>query len=495
MNTRLAKETRDLLPLLVGSLLLISAPYLIWHIGDTGFGYMALGLACAVMGGSSFGNEFHHRTLSLLLSQPIARSVMWRDKMLVLGASMLASWLVLMVCLSVCCPVLDRDLWLALVLIPLCAFCGAPYWTLLLRHGIGGMTFAAAVPGLLLGVNALVSERLFGEDRWFSASTPILLAIYCALVYGLGYAKFKRLQAVDGPSRDLVLPAGLEAFFVRPLTRIAARFHTPFATLLKKEFRLQQISFLLAGLFVLIAVAGACLIKHHHDLAEGIIVADCFIFVVILPLIAGTTSVAEEKGWGMAEWHLTLPPSALKQWSAKMLAALSTSLVLGLLLPTALFMAGDALFHQSAARTSLPPAPEIMGWILGSLLLTSVAVYAASISNSTLRAILGAVGIVVAGYCVGFLVGVAVVEASRSLVLSMYLSHPGPELIPLLIVSGLSFMLCVVQWLAWSNFRHYGLTTNKIAFQLAIIMLCVGVFTLAAFVWTLSLMSASNLIR
>src|ERR1022692_735334 len=127
------------------------------------------------------------------------------------------------------------------------------------------------------------------RSRWFSASTPILLAIYCALVYGLGYAKFKRLQAVDGPSRDLVLPAGLEAFFVRPLARISARFHTPFATLLKKEFRLQQISFLLAGFFCLIAVAGACLIKHHHDLAEGIIVADCFIFVVILPLIAGTT--------------------------------------------------------------------------------------------------------------------------------------------------------------------------------------------------------------
>src|ERR1017187_4858396 len=317
MNTRLAKETRDLLPLLVGSLLLISAPYLIWQIGDTGFGYMALGLACAVMGGSSFGNEFHHRTLSLLLSQPIARSVMWRDKMLVLGASMLASLLVLVVCLSVCCPVLDRDLWLALVLIPLCAFCGAPYWTLLLRHGIGGMVFAVAIPGLLLGVNVLLTQRLLDEETIARVSV-LILVIYCALVYWLGYAKFKRLEAVDGPSRELSLPAGLEAFFMRPLTSVSSRFQSPFATLLKKEFRLQQISFLLAGLFVLVAVVSACLNNYHRDLAQGIIAADIFIYVVILPLIAGATSVAEEKGWGIAEWHLTLPPSALKKWAAKM---------------------------------------------------------------------------------------------------------------------------------------------------------------------------------
>ena len=84
------------------------------------------------------------------------------------------------------------------------------------------------------------------------------------VVYWLGYAKFKRLEAVDGPARELSLPAGLEAFFTRPLTKVSSRFRGPFATLLKKEFRLQQISFLLAGVFVLIAVAGVCLVKLHR---------------------------------------------------------------------------------------------------------------------------------------------------------------------------------------------------------------------------------------
>ena len=477
MNTRLIKETRDLLPILAGSLLLIAAPYLIFHLNDAGLGYAVLGLACAVMGGSSFGNEFQHRTISLLLAQPIARSVLWRDKMLILGGGMLASLLVLVVCLQVCRPGVGVESWLVPVLISLCAFCGAPCWTLLLRHGIGGMVCAVAIPGLLLGVNALLAERLLDEQT-IAQVLVLIVVLYCALVYWLGYAIFKRLEAVDGPSRELSLPAGLEAFFMRPLTSVSSRFQSPFATLLKKEFRLQQISFLLAGLFVLVAVVSACLNNYHRDLAQGIIAADIFIYVVILPLIAGATSVAEEKGWGIAEWHLTLPPSALEQWSVKMLAVLSIGMALGLVLPVALFLAGSVLFSQPNNISSVPSAPELLCWTLGSLLLTSVAIYAASISKNTLRAILGAVGITVAAWAVCFLVGVASLKAGRGLVSSTYLSSPGPQVIPLLIASGLFFVLCAVQWLAWSNYRRYRLPARKIVAQLVAILLCVGLTTL-----------------
>jgi hypothetical protein len=371
---------------------------------------------------------------------------------------------------------LGGDWRLALVFFLLCALCGAPYWTLLLRHGIGGMAFAAAIPCLLLSVNALVmTEQLF-DNKAVAQGSALLLVIYCAVVYRLGYTKFKALQVLDGPSRELGLPAGLEASFVRPLTRIAARFQSPFASLLKKEFRLQQISFLLAGVFLLIAVAGACLIKHHRNLGEGIVGTDFFIYVLILPLIAGATSLAEEKGWGIAEWHLTLPPSALKQWSAKMLAALLTSLVLGLLLPTALFLVREALFSQPSPSRSLPTAPEILCWPLGSLLLTSVAVYATSISNSTLRAILGAVGIIAASLGAAGLVGSGaykVIPALRSG------PTPSAELVPLILCAGLFLLLCLTQWFAWSNFRRFGLRLRRLVIQLLIILFAVGLITLA----------------
>jgi hypothetical protein len=380
-----------------------------------------------------------------------------------------------------------------LALIPVCAFCGAPFWTLSLRHGIGGMVVAVVAPSGILAVYALVAERLGRIESAALVSTVLLLA-YCVVVYWLGYAKFKRLEAVDGPARELSLPAGLETFFVRPLTRASSGFCGPFATLLKKEFRLQQISFLLAGLFVLFAVAGACLIQRHHDLAEAMIVGDCFICVVIVPLIAGATAVAEEKGWGIAEWHLTLPPSALNQWSAKMLAALSTSLALGLLLPIALFLAANALLDKHGMRSGFPPVPELLDFLLGSLLLTSVAIYAASISKSALRAILAAIGIVFAAWAVCLFVAFEAMKVVRAMGLSMYYSHPGPELIPLLMAGGLFLMLCVVQWFAWSNFRRSGLPARKIIVQLVVMLLSVGL-TALVIISILFFLTAGYLLR
>jgi len=434
-----------------------------------------------VMGSSSFGNEFQHRTLTLLLSQPIPRSVIWREKMLVLGAGMLASLAVLLGCRAVSGSVSNHIEWLTLALIPLCAFCGAPYGTLLLRHGIAGMVFAVAAPFGILAAYALMVEQLGGNEPASLVTVIIsLLFIYCALVYWLGYAKFKRLEAVDGPARELNLPAGLEAVFVRPLTRVAARFHSPLATLLKKEFRLQQISFLLAGMFVLIAGAGACLYQRYHNLAEAIVGGDCILYVMILPLIAGATSLAEEKGWGIAEWHLALPPSALKQWSAKMLATLSTSLALGLLLPTAFFLAGQALFSQPGSRDSLPPAHDFLCWVLGYLLLTSVAVYAASFSNSTLRAILAAFAMIAVGCLLCFSVGpeVAKIDPRRWGIL-LHVPQVRRELIPQFLTGDLFFMLCVVQWFAWSNFRRNGLSARRIVVQLLVIFFALGLLTLA----------------
>jgi len=469
MNERLLKEARDLLPMFAGVLLLIVAPFFIWHQGVYSIGMFACVLGCVVLAGSSFGNEFQHRTFSLLLAQPIERSVLWRDKMLVLGTGILLSLAVMMACLQAYPFAHVLEQW-PLGLAALCAFCGAPYWTLLLRQGIGGMAFAAAFPTCLVLVNALVTERLFDNTAVAPYSATALLLIYCALVYYLGYAKFQRLQVVDGASRELALPAGLEAIFIGPLTRISARFRGQFASLLRKEFRLQQICFLLAGLFVLIALTGACLIRFQSELGRNVVGGDYIIYVIILPLIAGAVSVAEEKGWDLAEWHLTLPPSALKQWSAKMLAALSTSLVLGLVLPAVLFLAGQALLAQGGIRTSVPTASQVLCWVLGQLLLTSVAVYAGSFSKSTLRSILAAVVILAAGGVVLWLAETGVNEFDPG-----PRDHPHLEewLILPLLSGALVFMLCLIQWFAWSNSRRCGVPARRLLVQLTAIFLSV----------------------
>jgi hypothetical protein len=472
MNVRLIKETRALLPMFACTLPLIVVPQLIWP--REGFGYLALGVACAVMAGSCFGTEFQHRTISLLLSQPIPRSVIWREKMIILGAGILTSLAALLGCLAVSGSAIDHVEWVPLVLIPLCAFCGVPFWTLVMRQGIAGVVAAVGFPSMIMAACALVNE-LSGAKNEAALVTAIvsLNLIYCALVGWLGYAKFKQLEAVDIPSRELGLPGSLEAVLVAPLTRVASRFKGPYAALLKKEFRLQQISFLLAGVFVLIALAGFCLARSRPDVAAGVVGGDIFLYALILPLVAGAISVAEERGWGMAEWHLTLPPSTLTQWSAKMLVTLSTSLVLGLLLPAAMFFVADPLFSRSGARTSFEPDFAILCWVVGQLIMTSVAIYTASFAKNTMQAILAAFVILAVG---GGAIWLAISTAHYvALAPVQWIGDPRVDVrlvLPVLSVA-LVLVLCLFQGFAWYNFPRCDLGVRGLIGQFAVIFVVV----------------------
>ena len=472
MNARLIKETRALLPMFACTLPLIVVPQLIWP--REGFGYIALGVACVVMAGSCFGTEFQHRTISLLLSQPIPRSVIWREKMVILGAGILTSMAALLACLAVSRSAIDYVEWVPLVVIPLCAFCGVPYWTLVMRQGIAGVVAAVGFPSVVMAVCALVNELSGAKNE--AALTTAIVALnlaYCPLVGWLGYAKFKQLEAVDIPARELGLPGSLEAILVAPLTRVASRFHGPRAALLKKEFRLQQVSFLLAGVFVLIALAGFCLVRSRPDVAAGIVGGDIFLYSLILPLVAGAISVAEERGWGMAEWHLTLPPSTPAQWSAKMLVTLSTSLVLGLLLPAVMFFVADPLFSRPSARTPIEPGVAILCWVVGQLVVTSVAIYTASFAKNTMQAILAAFVILAVG---GGGIWLAINTAHYvGLAPVQWMGQPRVDeglILPLLSVALVS-VLCLFQGFAWCNFPRYGVGVSRLILQFATILLAV----------------------
>ena len=178
MNARLMKEARDLLPAFVSMLTLIVLLYIFMAVE---LGLVVLAFACVIMAGSSFGSEFQYRTFSLLLSQPVSRSAIWREKMLVLGAGMLALVAPLAVCLAVRGVAYhlgwmlefgnhwDSRETLALFLIPLCAFCGAPCWTLWLRHELGGMVFAVGAPIMIMVGDNVVRDRLGYDSAVFFA--------------------------------------------------------------------------------------------------------------------------------------------------------------------------------------------------------------------------------------------------------------------------------------------------------------------------------------
>src|SRR6185312_6391151 len=107
----------------------------------------------------------------------------------------------------------------------------------------------------------------------------------------------------------------------------------------------------------------------------------------LIPLIAGAGCIAEEKNWKIHEWHLTLPPSNLKQWIAKVLVAIGITLVLGILLPCIFIVIGN--FWK----------PDFIYIALYPLSAVCLGIFASSISTNSFRAII--LTLVLLGLAVG----------------------------------------------------------------------------------------------
>jgi hypothetical protein len=122
------------------------------------------------------------------------------------------------------------------------------------------------------------------------------------------------------------------------------------------------------------------------------------LYVILLPFLIGAMAVAEEKAWGVAHWHLTLPPSARKQWCVKAATALTLTLALGFGLPALMLWVSQPLlgFRAQQQEELWMISATIL---LAQLLATSVSLYAGGFSSSTLRAILLAVGLAFGAGC------------------------------------------------------------------------------------------------
>ncbi|MDB6034145.1 MAG: hypothetical protein JWM16_4483 [Verrucomicrobiales bacterium] len=404
MTTRLYKEIRvQMLPF---GLVICSALLPGLGLPDKGLPYMfpLFALAASMMAAVAFGHEFQHRTMQNLLVQPLPRMVLWREKVLVMGGLLLVG--------SLCVwrsmrqidggrLSLDDDFFWPLVLIPLCAFCGGPLWTLLLRSNLMGVIIGILAPVALLVIQAIVADRLSYSPDSQSRNAVVLLLVYCGSCFVAGFRRFRTIEALDGaPSaRELGIPSWVESLLSKPSKALFGKSSGPFVALLKKELRLQQITFLGAALFFGVALAAIALKRGRLDFNQNVgffemtLILIFFLFIFLMPMMTGTLAVAEEKTWGVADWHFTLPPSAGRQWLAKMLIVYSTSVVLGLVLPAML-----AWFMGA-----LPPdflQEELVVWIFCMhVLVVSTIVYASVWSTSTLRSIILAIGIFIGLGC------------------------------------------------------------------------------------------------
>ena len=228
---------------------------------------------------------------------------------------------------------------------------------------------------------------------------------------------------------------------------------------------LRRVVEIIAGLFMLGAIAGGVLHQFDTEWGAAILALSFSLCLLLMPFLTGAMSTAEEWGWGLAEWHLTLPPSAQRQWGVKSLVTLGLSLALGLVLPGLVWLV-MALFAGGVKaedlRALLVALPEI---VLFQLLLTSLASYAGSFSRNTLRAILMAFGLLLVICC--------------GLWLLIRFGHwiDGIDSGTWdLLCAGLFLLLVLLQRFAFVNFKRGRLSIPRFLLQFA------AVFTLAAVV-------------
>jgi hypothetical protein len=369
MNTRVAKEFKALrLPWLVGLAGGFVAPVSALGHGTgpggdllrflQGAGTAATMAALALLAAMTFGNEFQFRTLPLLLSQPVPRQRLWREKHFALAGTVLTigvACLVGMFVNDLFGKTPARDLYgnatastrlegisesLGMLLVIITTMASAGYWTFATRSTIGSLAFNGASQFLIAGLLALVLERFACWPTTRIVTFGVSGILYAATFHWLGWRTFARWELKEGAAGGdtgtrLDSPNALRLSL--PLLRCQP--HSALANLLRKELRLLRPLFLLATLFTAVWVVVLALFflsSAHRDYYAGTLNVLTAIYVPLMLVLSGTLSLGEERSLGVAAWHLTLPVAPVRQWLVKLLVSLFIGAVLSLGLPTVL---------------------------------------------------------------------------------------------------------------------------------------------------------------
>lgn len=388
------KEIRALFPVWMACVLAIVAVRL---IGDPRFyvlGLLTSAFGALALGALSLGHEYSHRTLALFLTQPARRARLLAVKLAVLTPMLLAlttvAWLAVLTPLQVHSATgarfWDGD-WpqMTVLLLPiLCGLFVAPLLTMLCRSPLAGMVFAIMVP-VLVGLTAqLLAVAAYGSAAAVvEASRSFAVAVFwwgmagvCTVAAALNWLMFRRLEAIDGPDQDLQLPPRW-SLSRAPATSGSARRH-PVWLLAKKELGIQQMAFVVAGLYLVCWVTLSFLRYVAPALAGPPLGAMAVLYSALLALLVGSLGSAEERQYGTIEWQTLLPMASWQQWVVKATTAIFLAVLLGIAWPALL-----AYLHPS------PDDIRPNGWFAGAVIaLTASSLYVSSLSPSGVKALL-----------------------------------------------------------------------------------------------------------
>lgn len=371
MSILLGKEIRCILPTWLAAIVALAGAAAASRLGGPRpllnplYGVMTILLAA-----SSFGSEFQYKTMSLLISHPIDRARLWKSKMMVLSPA-LVSFAAVGAALTPYPPG-NYLVKLAIHLAGAAMVFGiVPWLTLVCVDGLTG----AVLSFVVIAVNEVIAKALFDAHPdsfywWTNISSVLLGVMGCRR----GYAKFLAWEWIAAR------PAG----FVRPkaaLARLAALIQplklrrSALCVLWCKELRIQAMSFAYLAVFCagfgLVALLKRVLPGHLAWLKNFV-----RFYCVTFPVLVGALSVARERNLGLLEWQLSLPFSAIRQWSIKVVVCLLLGIGGGFFLPWALLR----------SRGLLPAWFSVGDYLVLSLLGTVITACASAMQRGTLKA-------------------------------------------------------------------------------------------------------------
>ncbi|HLH52333.1 MAG TPA: hypothetical protein VKY92_01760 [Verrucomicrobiae bacterium] len=360
-----------------------------------------------------FGQEVHDRTLSLLLVQPVGRSRIWRQKMLVAAGAVIAgvgAEVALLAGISTWYP--GGELWEAVQtsfrgeqlflsgVFLVATVCSSGFWTLEAGSIVGGVVFATA--SQLVTALALVPvwERIRSYDDPFRDPLNFIIIgvmglIYSGLFLWLGWRKFVRLELRDARS----VASGNSSSLARrwpARALLGSRPESPVLNLVRKEIWLQKPIAQLAGAFVVFWCGVVVLqrLRPNQDITYLFDVVTC-LFAPVSALLAGCISLGEERSLNLSLSQMALPFSAPAQWLLKLLVSLGTAAVLSLGLPILLFAITGGILELHGSGLMNPKDEGILGLGLVSALMFLLGFWASTLSGNTVRAaIVAIVGVI-----------------------------------------------------------------------------------------------------
>ncbi len=346
-------------------------------------------LGAMALGALSMGHEYSHRTLTLLLSQPVRRGRVFGQKQGVLAALLLTLFIAAGFLMSYATGRTatghSSQRTAALVLPVVYGLLLAPCLTMLCRSAIAGTVFSLAIPGLLFIAGELVALTKYGShaeaERFSMAAMWGGALAVCAVGGVMGWWTFMRLEATEGRGTEIRLPRWLRlsrAVSASPgLTR-----HHPVWLLVKKELRLQQMALTISGLYMA-TWAGLVVMRYlAPDLELDFFNSVTVFYSGLIALLIGALACAEERQMGTLECQVLLPMATWKQWGVKVAAVVGLSMILALGLP--LVLTGGIAWPPPEAHGPFALAVTAIPIVL----LTIGGLYVSSLCTSGLWALL-----------------------------------------------------------------------------------------------------------